>query len=116
MVFCFCFADSPFRPLIVDPSKIRVSGGWEPLLDENDRIPLIVNKEKQIPFDASEAGLGELTAEVHGPSYKVPVAIDSRIGGKHTLIFTPKEEGINIFLTKSYFFLYRYRKLWYECQ
>ncbi|XP_076095908.1 filamin-A-like isoform X2 [Mytilus galloprovincialis] len=85
--------DSPFRPLIVDPSKIRVSGGWEPLLDENDRIPLIVNKEKQIPFDASEAGLGELTAEVHGPSYKVPVAIDSRIGGKHTLIFTPKEEG-----------------------
>ncbi|XP_052103817.1 filamin-C-like isoform X2 [Mytilus californianus] len=85
--------DSPFRPLIVDPSKIRVSGGWEPLLDEHDRIPLIVNKEKQIPFDASEAGLGELTAEVHGPSYKVPVAIDSRIGGKHTLIFTPKEEG-----------------------
>lgn len=90
----FSISDSPYRPLIVDPSKIRVSGGWRPLLDEHDRIPLIVNKEKQIPFDASEAGLGELTAEVHGPSYKVPVAIDSRIGGKHTLIFTPREEGL----------------------
>ncbi|KAK3096080.1 hypothetical protein FSP39_022879 [Pinctada imbricata] len=84
---------SPFHPKIVDPTKIRVSGGWRPLLDENERIPLIVNKEKQIPFDASEAGPGELTAEVHGPSYKVPTAIDSRTGGKHILIFTPQEEG-----------------------
>ena len=87
------FTDSPFHPKIVDPTRVRVSGGWRPLLDEHERIPLIVNKEKQIPFDASEAGPGELTAEVHGPSYKVPTAIDSRVGGKHILIFTPQEEG-----------------------
>jgi hypothetical protein len=36
---------------------------------------------------------GELTANVHGPSEKVPVTIDARGDGKHTLIFTPKEEG-----------------------
>lgn len=93
---CCLTSDSPFRPLVVDPSKVIVSGGWQPLLDEHDRIPLVVNKEKQIPFVASDAGPGELTADVHGPSYKVPVAIDSRLGGKHTLIFTPKEEGNDI--------------------
>ena len=36
---------------------------------------------------------GELTANVHGPSEKVPVTIDARGDGRHTLIFTPKEEG-----------------------
>ncbi|OWF47629.1 Filamin-A [Mizuhopecten yessoensis] len=84
---------SPFKPRIVCPSRVRVSGGWRPLVDDRERIPLIVNKEKQIPFDASEAGPGELTADIHGPSFKVPTAVDSRGSGKHILVFTPKEEG-----------------------
>jgi hypothetical protein len=49
---CCLISDSPFRPLVVDPSKVIVSGGWQPLLDEHGKIPLVVNKEKQIPFDA----------------------------------------------------------------
>ncbi|XP_069103934.1 filamin-A-like [Argopecten irradians] len=85
--------NSPFKPRIVCPSRVRVSGGWRPLVDDRDRIPLVVNKEKQIPFDASEAGPGELTADIHGPSFKVPNAVDSRGSGKHILVFTPKEEG-----------------------
>ena len=65
------------------------------MLDERERIPLVVNKEKQIPFDATDAGVGELTAEIHGPSNDiVPVTIDSRKGAKHILIFTPREEGV----------------------
>jgi hypothetical protein len=77
---------------------VTVKGGWQPLLDEHGKIPLVVNKEKQIPFDASEAGPGELTADVHGPSYKVPVAVDSRLGGKHTLFeFVNSNEDMQAF-------------------
>jgi len=86
-------AGSPYHPKVVDPTKIRVSGGWGSLMDNQERIPLQVGKEKHIPFDASEAGPGELTAIVHGPSDKIPTTTDARGDGKHTLIFTPKEEG-----------------------
>ncbi|XP_060565823.1 filamin-A-like isoform X3 [Ruditapes philippinarum] len=84
---------SPFHPKIVDPTRCHLSGEMQPYLERGERIPLMVNKEKHLPFDASRAGPGELTANVHGPSEKVPVTIDARGDGKHTLIFTPKEEG-----------------------
>ncbi|XP_055868283.1 filamin-A-like isoform X2 [Biomphalaria glabrata] len=84
---------SPFKPLIVDPVNVRVSGGWRPYLDDTGVIPLKVNKEKHLPFDVSEAGPGELTAEVEGPNGKIPVAIDARKDGKHSVVFTPREEG-----------------------
>jgi hypothetical protein len=50
---CCLISDSPFRPLVVDPSKVIVSGGWQPLLDEHGKIPLVVNKEKQIAVNNS---------------------------------------------------------------
>lgn len=84
---------SPYKPLIVDPVNVRVSGGWRPYLDDKGVIPLRVNKEKHLPFDVTEAGPGELTAEVQGPNGKIPVAIDARNDGKHSVIFTPREEG-----------------------
>ena len=31
---------------------------------------------------------------MRGPSDKIPVTVDSRGDGKHTLIFVPREEGI----------------------
>lgn len=52
----------------MDPHKIRVSGGWRPLLDDQERIPLVVGKEKHIPFDATEAGPGMI---YKAQSYKV---------------------------------------------
>ena len=55
---------SPYYPKVVDPRKIRVSGGWRPLLDDQERIPLVVGKEKHIPFDATEAGPGNLSLTV----------------------------------------------------
>ncbi|GFO06181.1 filamin-c [Plakobranchus ocellatus] len=84
---------SPYHPLIVDPVSVRVSGGWRPYLDEKGLIPLKVNKEKHLPFDVSEAGPGELTSEIQGPNGKIPVTIDARNDGKHSVIFTPREQG-----------------------
>ncbi|XP_071084444.1 filamin-C-like [Haliotis cracherodii] len=85
--------ESPFKPMVVDPFSVRVSGGWRPFVDDKGVIPLVVDKEKQLPFDASEAGPGELTAEVRGPSGKIPVAVDQRNDGRNTVIFTPREQG-----------------------
>ncbi|ESP04923.1 hypothetical protein LOTGIDRAFT_229996 [Lottia gigantea] len=84
---------SPFKPWVVDPVLVRVSGGWRSFVNDGGFIPLVVNKEKHIPFDASEAGPGELTAEVRGPTGKIPVAIDARNDGRNTVIFTPRAEG-----------------------
>ncbi|RUS80145.1 hypothetical protein EGW08_012102, partial [Elysia chlorotica] len=84
---------SPFHPLIVDPVNVRVSGGWKPYLDEKGLIPLKVNQEKHLPFDVSQAGPGELTSEIQGPNGKIPVTIDARNDGNHSVIFTPREEG-----------------------
>lgn len=49
---------SPYKPLIVDPVNVRMYGGWRSILDEKGLIPLGVNKEKQLPFDVSDAGPG----------------------------------------------------------
>lgn len=84
---------NPFKPYIVDPSRVRLAGGLSPHVNEKGIIPLHVNKEKRLPFDASEAGVGELTAEVRGPSGRIPIAIDARNDGRHTVFFTPREEG-----------------------
>ena len=37
---------------------MRVTGGWAPQVNDKGFIPLHVNKEKLLPFDASDAGLG----------------------------------------------------------
>ena len=70
-------------------------------MDDNERIPLVVGKEKQIPFDASEAGPGELTADVRGPTTTIPTAVETRPGGRHTLVFTPEEEGTFVYLSSA---------------
>ncbi|XP_076453914.1 filamin-A-like [Babylonia areolata] len=78
---------SPYKLNVVDPSRVR------PHVTDQGSIPLHVNKEKMLPFDVSNAGLGELSAEVRGPSGRIPVAIDARNDGRHTVLFTPREEG-----------------------
>lgn len=49
---------SPFHPKITNPSKVRVIGGLESLMDEQNRLELTVNEERKIPLDISEAGPG----------------------------------------------------------
>ncbi|KAL8625534.1 hypothetical protein ACOMHN_014623 [Nucella lapillus] len=84
---------SPFRPHVVDPSRVRIADDWTPHVNEKGIIPLHVNREKTLPFDASRAGQGELSAEVRGPSGRLPVAVDARNDGRQTVLFTPREEG-----------------------
>ena len=55
-MLCSALSGSPFHPKIVDPTKVRVSGGWGP--GGQERIPLYVDKEKHLPFEAVNAGPG----------------------------------------------------------
>lgn len=54
----FHFPGSPYHPRIVNTHKMRVIGGLENLVDEQNHIPLTVGEEKRIPFDVSDAGPG----------------------------------------------------------
>ena len=51
---------SPFHPKIVDPGKVYVLGGWESILDGQNRMALTVNQMRRIEFDTSLAGEGQL--------------------------------------------------------
>lgn len=50
---------SPYHPKIVDPSRVRMRGNGSPL-DRQDRIPLQVDREKHLPFNAENAGPGKI--------------------------------------------------------
>lgn len=39
---------------------MRVIGGLENIVDDQNHIPLIVGEEKRIPFDVSDAGPGKI--------------------------------------------------------
>ncbi|RUS75786.1 hypothetical protein EGW08_016447, partial [Elysia chlorotica] len=84
---------SPFYPKVVDSRKVKVVGGWQHYMDGSERIHLVVGEEKRIPFDTSEAGPGQLRAEVKSPSSFLPVQVDDEHKGKSTVVFTPSEEG-----------------------
>ncbi|XP_050389012.1 filamin-B isoform X3 [Patella vulgata] len=84
---------SPFHPKIVDARKVRVVGGWQHYMDPQERVQLTVGEEKRIPFDTSDAGPGQLTTEVKGPSGHVHATIDDAAIGRSVVCFTPREEG-----------------------
>lgn len=91
---------SPYHPRVVNPDKIHVILDSEnpvktPELqsDNKIRIPLWVGRQKELTFHTQDAGPGELTAEVFGPTKKVPVIIDSPYKSMQLISFTPQEEG-----------------------
>ncbi|CAG9825270.1 unnamed protein product [Phaedon cochleariae] len=53
---------SPFRPNIVDPSAVRLIGGWSQLLDDSGRIKL----PAKLAFDIANAGPGNLDCKISG--------------------------------------------------
>ncbi|KAG5896802.1 hypothetical protein JTB14_032047 [Gonioctena quinquepunctata] len=53
---------SPFRPNIVDPSAVRLIGGWAQYLDDSGRIKL----PAKLAFDISNAGPGSLDCKIAG--------------------------------------------------
>ncbi|XP_021372143.1 filamin-A-like isoform X2 [Mizuhopecten yessoensis] len=84
---------SPFHPKIVDPRKVKIYGGWQTLMDSQERVKLIVGEEKRLVFDVSQAGPGILKGEVQGPSSSLPVIVDGHTVGQNVICFTPEEEG-----------------------
>ncbi|XP_069103436.1 filamin-B-like isoform X3 [Argopecten irradians] len=84
---------SPFHPKVVDPRKVKIYGGWQQLMDSQERVKLIVGEEKRLVFDVSQAGPGIMKAEVQGPSSSLPVIVDSHTVGQNVICFTPEEEG-----------------------
>jgi hypothetical protein len=53
------FTGSPFHPKVIDPRKVRISGGWAQYMDGNERVALVVGEEKRLVFDVSQAGPGK---------------------------------------------------------
>ncbi|XP_049822488.1 filamin-C isoform X2 [Aethina tumida] len=53
---------SPFRPNVVDPSAVRLVGGWAQYLDESGRLRL----PAKLAFDISSAGPGNLECKIAG--------------------------------------------------
>ncbi|CAH1781771.1 unnamed protein product [Owenia fusiformis] len=84
---------SPFHPKVFDARKVHVTGGWQSLLDANNRIALKVGEEKHISFDTQEAGPGKLTAEVNGPDGGVPCSVTDRPDGRVSVSFIPRIQG-----------------------
>lgn len=63
-ITCFFFQlpGSPFRPVIVDPSAVRLIGGWNQYLDDSGRLKL----PTKLAFDLANAGPGNLECKVSG--------------------------------------------------
>lgn len=53
---------SPFRTIVVDPTAVRLIGGWAQYLDESARIKL----PAKLAFDVNNAGPGNLECKVAG--------------------------------------------------
>lgn len=101
--------NSPFKAIVTNPGltfavnkthapicrleRVHVIGGWQALLDAQNRMRVITNEEKKIAFDTSQAGPGVLKADVRGvDSSCLPLRIDQQ-GTLATLIFTARREG-----------------------
>ena len=84
---------SPFHPKVVDPNKVVVVGGWQQILDTKDRVNLVVGEPKRLIFDVSQAGPGNLTTEVTGPTSNLHSSIESTGHDQVTVTFTPEQEG-----------------------
>ena len=85
-------AGSPFHPKIVDPSKVRLIGGWSSLQESDGRLDLTPKEEKRLTFDISEAGPGKLRSEVSVEGNTVESAVD-QTGSRCRLLFTPPSDG-----------------------
>ena len=87
-------ANSPFKAAVTNPERVRIVGGWQSILDSEDRMHLIINEEKKVRFDTSHAGPGTLKADIRGTAdgLRVPLRLDQQ-GAFSTLSFTATRVG-----------------------
>ncbi|GAB6018892.1 hypothetical protein CHUAL_000550 [Chamberlinius hualienensis] len=84
---------SPFHPKVVNTKKVRIIGGWDSLLDGQNRMALVSGEEMNLSFDVSEAGTGKLTAEVRGPKGLLHSSVKQTGNSRYKLSFIPVDEG-----------------------
>ncbi|CAD5114543.1 DgyrCDS3662 [Dimorphilus gyrociliatus] len=84
---------SPWKPNIVSPSKVEVTGGWQSHMDPRSRIALKINEPKEIEFDVTGAGSASLAVDVRGPAGSLPVEIKDINENLKIVRFTPQKTG-----------------------
>lgn len=57
-------AGSPYKPHVVDARKVRPIGGWESLIDSNNKMMLKLSEMKYIEFETRDAGPGEHSSTI----------------------------------------------------
>ena len=73
--------------------RVRIVGGWQSILDAEDRMHLVLNEEKKIRFDTSQAGPGTLKADIRSTDgLRLPHRFEQQ-GTVHTLHFTAVRDG-----------------------
>lgn len=86
-------AGSPFHPVVVDPSAVRVIGGWNQYLDDNGRLKLPC----KLTFDTINAGPGHIeciisgrkvTSEKSGSRVRLDLSSEGLGPGEHDLSIT----------------------------
>lgn len=90
-------AGSPFHPKIIDPSRVRLIGGWTDLQDSEGRLLLIPRQETRLAFDVSEAGPGRMKAYlvhdgVNNETKEIDCAVE-QVGNRGRVTFTPPASG-----------------------
>ena len=88
-------AGSPFHPKIIDPSRVRLIGGWSDLQDSEGKLQLIPKQETRLSFDVSEAGPGRLKAFLvqDSPDAKETECLVEQVGNRGRVAFTPQASG-----------------------
>ena len=86
---------SPFHPKIIDPSRVRLIGGWGDLQNEEGQLLLSPRQECRLAFDTSEAGPGRmrvfLTSDVNGET-ETNCNVEHS-GNRARVSFTPPAPG-----------------------
>lgn len=86
-------AGSPYHPVIVDPSAVRIIGGWSQYLDDNGRLKLPC----KLNFDTANAGPGyidciisgrKISAEKNGSRMRLDLSSEGLGPGEHDFAVT----------------------------
>lgn len=87
--------NSPFHPHIVNLEKVRLIGGWDHVLDSENRLTMCLGEERKFTFDISEAGPGKLTtfSKPKSSTLLEEIPLEQTGAYKFRLAFKPKACG-----------------------
>jgi filamin len=96
----FSLPGSPFHPRVVDGTKLRVIGGWEAHVDEENIVQLAVGEERRIAFNTIDAGPGLLEARMDSTDSTQVISdpedscrVETAAGSRSKLVLNPKRPG-----------------------